>query len=204
MAAATRFIALLGLAAVAAGCADDPVGPGPAAAPDPAHDAAGLAATPDLSGEWSFARVVKLSLPDWAAREIFGIEPEGPMTHLRCESGGTLEILQDGDGFHGTAYIDGTECETGGGYHFSRPAGMATLTDGNIVGRSLDYIWDGDGPGPVFCPTHGVVAGASDGTATSMAGSGRCIVPGHPSSPAPVDPPPGGTSKVLHWEAWRS
>lgn len=41
--------------------------------------------------------------------------------------------------------------------------------------------------------------------AGALSGMGRCMLLGHPQSESPLsmDPPPGGTSKTLSWEAVR-
>ncbi|HSJ63577.1 MAG TPA: hypothetical protein VK922_06660 [Gemmatimonadaceae bacterium] len=50
-----------------------------------------------------------------------------------------------------------------------------------------------------------VITDESGGVATGFSGTGRCVLPGHPQSESivPADPPPGGTSKTLRFDAWR-
>jgi hypothetical protein len=48
-----------------------------------------------------------------------------------------------------------------------------------------------------------VVSASVGGVATILKGTGRTVVPGHPHSPVPLDPPPAGTSTMIAWEAIR-
>jgi hypothetical protein len=177
---------------------DDATGPKPG---DPAGLAFTQAAGPvDISGEWSLSRVLQVTAPDWVAVLIFGIEPDGPVTVFRCESVGSMTLSQAGSEFTGTAAWASNACETRGGQVFS--AGFPPITiDGQISGRSLRFDWIE--PGGLVCPQHGRIGDLANGVAVALSGTGRCIVPGHPLSPVPLDPPPGGTSKTLVWEAVR-
>jgi hypothetical protein len=194
---ARRFV---GLAAViaAAGCSA-----GDLIAPDAAGNALAFgvnqsaASVADISGSWTLSRVLQLTVPPWAAELIFGIEPEGPVTHLRCETSGTMELTQSNGTFGGTAVATGT-CETKGGQVFSRGGAEISILDGEIRGQSVAFTWAEDGM--LFCPYHGVI---SQDEAGQMSGTGRCIIPGHPKSGAPLPPPPGGTSNTLSWIAVR-
>jgi hypothetical protein len=182
------------------GCsADDATGPVPG---DPAGLAFTQATGPvDISGEWSLSRILQVTAPDWVAELIFGIEPEGPVTVFWCESVGSMTLSQAGSEFTGAAAWASNECETRGGQVFS--AGFPPITiDGQISGRSLPFDWIE--PGGLVCPQHGRIGDLANGVAGHLSGTGRCIVPGHPLSPVPLDPPPGGTSKTLMWEAVRS
>jgi hypothetical protein len=182
------------------GCsADDATGPVPG---DPAGLAFTHATGPvDISGEWSLSRILQVTAPDWVAELIFGIEPEGPVTVFWCESVGSMTLSQAGSEFTGAAAWASNECETRGGQVFS--AGFPPITiDGQISGRSLRFDWIE--PGGLVCPQHGRIGDLANGVAGHLSGTGRCIVPGHPLSPVPLDPPPGGTSKTLMWEAVRS
>ena len=159
----------------------------------------------DLSGQWEWNGVVQLTMPPFVAQFIFGIPPEGPVTHVRCENSGGMTLLQTGTEF-GTASGDPASqtatCETKGGLAFSPPPmAVAPFLDivGSIRGRSLDFLFGADFP----CPFHGVISEIQGGVATQLKATGRCIVPGHPQSPVPMDPPPAGTSKFTSWEAVR-
>jgi hypothetical protein len=184
---------------LAACSADDATGPKPGDAAGPVFSqAAGAAA--DISGEWSLSRVLQVTAPDWVAALIFGIEPEGPVTVFRCESVGSMTLIQAGSEFTGTAAWASNACETKGGQVFS--AGFPTIAiHGQVSGRSLHFDWIE--PGGLVCPQHGRINELANGVAGLLSGTGRCIVPGHPLSPVPLDPPPGGTSKTLVWEAAR-
>lgn len=154
----------------------------------------------DISGVWSLSRVLQVTAPDWVAQLVFGIEPEGPVTLFRCASSGSLTLSQADGGFTGTAEWTANLCETNGGQVFS--AGSPPIAiDGHISGRSLHFDWTE--AGMLSCPHRAVSTQIVDGTAVHLSGTGRCIVPGHPLSPVPLDPPPAGTSKVLVWEAVR-
>jgi hypothetical protein len=178
--------------------ADDATGPEPG---DPTGLAFSQGAGPvDISGEWSLSRVLQVTAPDWVAELIFGIEAEGPVTVFRCESVGSMTLSQAGSEFTGTAAWDSNACETRGGQVFS--AGFPPITiEGQISGRSLRFDWIE--PGGLVCPQHGRIGDLANGVAVVLSGTGRCIVPGHPLSPVPLDPPPAGTSKTLVWEAVR-
>lgn len=183
-----------------AGCSSDEV-VGPAAG-DPAvlvfSQSAGAPA--DISGDWNLSRVHQVTAPDWVAEFIFGIEPEGPVTVFRCVSSGNMTLSQTDGAFTGTAAWASNECETKGGQVFS--AGFPPITiDGRITGRSLRFEWTE--AGMLVCPQHGVIADSDNGVAGRLRGTGRCIIPGHPLSPVPLEPPPAGTSKTLEWEAVR-
>jgi hypothetical protein len=152
----------------------------------------------ELNGVWNITRVVQITAPEWVAVLIFGVVPEGPITHILCETTGTMELRQDGDTFDGTAQGTTSACETRGGQSFSSGEGAEIeILNGAINGRSVTFDWLEDRT--VLCPYKLAIAADAD----RMSGTGRCIVPGHPKSPVPMDPPPGGTSKTLRFEATR-
>lgn len=209
-----RLFSLLTLtAAMLAGCSQTPAFPtSPSALVDAAavvKPAALLVAprgvtAPNINGLWNARGVVQLTVPPWVAQLVLGIVPEGPVTHIRCESSGTMELTQLGESFSGIQYRDPNVCETRGGQRYEEPKGMVPVLEGRIEGRSLGFELEDP---PLTCPQRGVITQIEDGTATRLSGTARCIVPGHPQSDAPppfdIDPPPGGTSKTLTWEAWR-
>jgi hypothetical protein len=160
-------------------------------------------AVPDISGTWNWRRDVQLTAPTWAAELIFGIQPEGPITHMRCESFGTMELNQAGATFSGTAVRETITCETKGGQVFAPAHPAITIADGTVSGQSIHYTLVEHSMVMIPCPNRGVISQLHGTTATRMGGTGRCLVPGHPQSPVPLDPPPAGTSKTLSWEAWR-
>jgi hypothetical protein len=178
---------------------DDASGPLPVSADldGPAFSqGAGVAA--DVSGTWSVAGVLQLIVPEFVAEVILGIDPEGPVTHIRCTFSGTAELVQDGDTFSGTELQDPNQCVTRGGQAFQDEGGPVPIVDGRINGRNISFALDDF---PVFCPQQGVISDIQDGSANRMSGTGRCIVPGHPRSPyMDLPPPPLGVSKALSWE----
>jgi hypothetical protein len=183
-----------------AGCSPDemagPVPDGPAGLVLP--QAAGMPI--DISGAWDLSRTHQVTAPDWVAELIFGIEPEGPVTLFRCVSSGSMNLTQAGGGFAGTAAWTSNLCETKGGQVFS--AGFPPITiEGEIRGGSVRFDWTE--AGMLICPHEGVIMEVEGATAVHLSGTGRCVLPGHPLSPVPLDPPPAGTSKTLGWDAVR-
>lgn len=185
-------LAPLAAAALLAGCQES------ALAPHEAVESLSAAVSADVDGSWSFTRVLQLTAPEWVARDVFGVEPEGPVTHIRCETDGSMEIVQSGTTFSGVAAMDNS-CRTHGGQVFESDAVVADIliVDGVIRGRSLAWTFIEDGF--LICPHHAVLAPAG-----TMQGTGRCIVPGHPQGPVPAPPPPAGTSKTISFTAWRN
>jgi hypothetical protein len=192
------LIVLVFVPAWLAGCTtEDVVGPEPTAL---AYKAS-AAASGSIAGDWNYTRVVQITAPAWVAAAIFGVTPEGPVTHIRCEGAGTLDLDQSGRSFDGTASGAGSTCRTRGGQVFAAGYPNVEIVGGTIRGQSMSYTRvEPDG---VFCTERGVIAQTDGMVATRLSGTGRCTVPGHPKSPVPLDPPPGGTSKVISWEAWR-
>ena len=71
---------------------------------------------------------------------LFGIEPEGRITHLRCSAWGQLGITQTGSDFTGTA-IQTSWCVTAGGNAFdpSQAFPSSLSMEGHVQGRSLSF-----------------------------------------------------------------
>jgi hypothetical protein len=161
---------------------------------------------PDVSGAWVWAAAGHLSVPAFVVQRLFEIEPEGPITHLRCESWGTMQLSQTGTTFSGSATRTAVTCETGRGHVFAPPVmafpNSLPVADGVITGRAIHFLI-GSVAG-VGCPHNGAITSVDSGTATTLRATGRCILPGHPQSPAPVDPPPSGTSHDTSFVATRS
>lgn len=191
-------------ALVLAGCAGD----GPVALDSERSMAASasMAQSPgaplDISGSWVWTREEHLNLSAWAAANIFGIQPEGPMTIARCTFVGTMEVIQTGTTFEGAYDLTGGGCVTRGEEPFAGPSGPPEPFTGRITGRSVRLWIDGF---LVDCVHHAVVSKAQGNRAVAMEGSaGRCIIPGHPKSTVPgFDPPPAGTEVFTSWLATR-
>jgi hypothetical protein len=158
----------------------------------------------DVAGDWQWSQELVLILPAWAAQGIFGIQPEGPTTYSRCSATGAMTLSQTGSTFTGTSQATSGQCVTKGGQIFLgvAPAQPQPIVGGMIRGRSLQMHRIGAG-GSVDCTSHGVITEVQDGEATALKGGGPCIVPGHPKSNVPLDPPPGGVQTVLTWTAVR-
>lgn len=197
-------------AALVAGCSNGgPTGTEGEAA-EPQFRAAGPVSSaespPDLSGAWNWSTVELLRMPRWfvqAMGPVLNIVPEGSNTHARCESAGSMTLVQAGSGFEGTALRTSNACETTGGQVFSQPSGTLAVADGRITGRSIRFSFHSATVLP--CPHHAVISGVEGGVAAALYGSGRCRLPGHPQSESPVvmEPPPGGTSTTVTWQASR-
>lgn len=160
-------------------------------------------AVPDLSGEWTWSNLETLKMPPFIAISV-GIAPEGENTHARCESAGTMALVQTGATFSGTARKTFNACETHGGQTFQQPQVSAplTVTDGRIQGRNIQFSLNSPTVAP--CPHKAVVSQADGDTATALSGTGHCILPGHPQSGSPIVlDPPAGTTKTLSWTAAR-
>lgn len=158
----------------------------------------------DVSGEWVWSRELSLIFPVWVAQGVFGIEPEGPSTSARCTGSGTMTLVQNGSSFSGVSQNTEGQCVTRGGQVFPgvAPDLPQPVEDGVIRGRSLNLHLIAAG-GSLDCTSHAVVTELDGGTATALRGGGPCIIPGHPKSAVPLDPPPGGTQTILSWTAER-
>lgn len=193
---------------VVAGVRDAPAG----ARPGPGSAQWMGGSVPDIGGAWHWSRVEKLTLPDWVAEGIAGIQPEGPITIARCEASGTMMLDQTGATFTGLETKTSSICTTGGRQdvppqQFVPPDAFLPVTvSGRIHGRSLRLLLDGV---IVDCEYHVVIPHIQDGVAQAMSGGGPCVVPGHPKSDISLEPPPGAASQsrggavTLHWEAVR-
>ena len=199
--------------AVLAGCSEVPTDVGEEAGGVLSAGApvAALHGAVDVSGDWSWRRVEQLRMPRWFVEDVLSAIPgnelsaEGPNTIARCVGEGSMTLTQDGSEFEGALSRASGYCETRGGQRFQGPGAAfgLQLFDGRIHGLSLSYSVGN--PNVTPCPQHAVVSGIEGGVATAFAGSGRCVIPGHPHSESvvPLDPPPGGTSVTLSFEAWR-
>jgi hypothetical protein len=206
MSQSRTLLALALVAALLPACSDlNPVGVEPESA-EPQSIAQASRAAPDLSGAWNWRNEETLRMPRWfveAMGPVLGITPEGENTHAHCESSGTMTLAQTGIEFEGTATKTFNACETTGGQTFKQPGVAIQVADGVIRGRSTHFSFQTATVRP--CPHHAVVSEVQDGVVVALTGAGRCVLPGHPQSDSPInlDPPPGGTSTTLSWEASR-
>lgn len=168
----------------------------------PASAQATAASPVDVGGAWNWSNEEMLRFPPFVAA-MLGIAPEGRNTHARCESAGTMTLVQTGATFQGIATKTFNACETKGGQPFQQPGANFVIADGRVAGGSVRFSFSSFFVTP--CPHHAVISEVESGVAAALSGTGRCILPGHPRSESPVaeDPPPGGTSKTLSWEATR-
>lgn len=188
-----RILSLLA-ALVAASCDG-----GSITEPNGATAAVGGASAVDVSGEWVTRGEYVIHLNGDAAA-FFGVQPEGPRTHLSCEFTGTFSVVQSGATFGGT-YTEAGRCETPGG-QTTRVDVLGELVGGTVSGRSIHYALLESGGVPVECPQQGAIVELENGVARRLQGSGRCIEPGHPHSILDVPPPRLGPNRQL-WEAAR-
>jgi hypothetical protein len=151
----------------------------------------------DISGEWSWSSENFIHLSAFAAEFLFGFEPEGERTTLRCAHEGTLTLVQDGSTFAGSTSTQAT-CETRGGQTADFPPGGVLIVGGTILGRSIQFTAM---DGPVECPARGTIR-TEDGAAVALSGTQVCVEPGHPQSAWPAPPPRMGPNRTL-WEATR-
>jgi hypothetical protein len=160
---------------------------------------------PDVSGSWNWSGAGHLTVPASEVQRLLGIEPEGPITHLRCEAAGTMELSQVGTSFNGSATRYTSRCETGSGRVLELPTStfpnVLPIVDGLITGRAIHFLMGA--VAGVGCPHNGAIQDVEEGGATELRASGRCIIPGHPQSPVPRDPPPAGTSHDTNFVATR-
>lgn len=160
----------------------------------------GAAAAVDVSGEWLWSSRERLILPEWAATLVFGIQPEGPRTSAICESSGTMTLVQEGAAVSGERVRTSVECVTRGGQVFGDASGLPVpLVNGEIRGRSLVIQFSAN---MVDCTLRASIT-VNGQAATALSGGGTCIVPGHPRSNVPLDPPPGGVDKILSFTTMR-
>ena len=162
-------------------------------------------AVPDVSGSWNVSGTGYLTVPSTEVQRLFGIQPEGPVTHLRCQGTSTMQLSQSGATFSGTAIRQTISCETGHGHVFvpqppSFPNSLE-VADGLITGRGIHFLFGA--VAGLGCPHNGAIMQVEGGRATELTANGRCIIPGHPQSPAPRDPPPAGTSHDTSFVATR-
>jgi hypothetical protein len=153
----------------------------------------------DVSGEWVTSGEYVIHLNGEAAA-FFGVQQEGPRTHLSCEFTGTFSVVQTGSTFGGS-YTEAGHCETAGGLTTQVNVG-GEIVGGTVRGHSIHYALLEIGGVPVECPQQGAIVEIEGGIAQRLQGSGRCIEPGHPHAILDVPPPRSGPNRQL-WEAAR-
>ena len=179
------FVAAAALAASACGPDRHPAAPVVERAAAPA--AAAVGANLDLSGAWDWSERTVIHLRP-AAVPLFGIDQEGPITTLHCESWGELTIVDGGDTFAGSATQD-SWCTTPGGQSFDpAPFPPSLSLVGEVRGRSLGFTAE---TGVFPCHYRGAV-GMVDGSVGTMTATGHCEVPREL-----------GQDRILGWTATR-
>ena len=160
---------------------------------------AGSAASPrsaaptsvDISGIWQWTQTTLVQARPFTAAVIFGITPEGAMTHITCQSGGELTIVMLTEStFEGSATQSST-CRTRGGFEFNPFPPTLQLENGVITGQSFRFDFTSGG---IPCPQTGGIQ-VLDGQAVLLRGSGDCTLPDeHPLL---------GSYKDVHFAATR-
>ncbi len=207
MRAVNRFVGVALTIGLFAACADEVTAPSPEPSEETSVESSdeSLAVKgppPDVSGAWTWNNVESIRMPTHIAVMV-GINPEGPNTLARCESAGSMTLLQAGSSFEGIAHKTSNSCVTKGGQTFQQPGTVFSVVDGQVRGQQLRFSFESFLVRP--CPHRAVIRDVVGGLAVALDGTGRCILPGHPQSESPLtpDPPPGGTSVTLNWEAER-
>jgi hypothetical protein len=148
----------------------------------------------DVSGSWIVTESEKFLHLSQAAAGMFGLQPEGERTSLRCSATGTLTLQQTGAAFSGS-YTESGQCTTAGGQQIVLQ-GAGDIVEGSVRGRSVHFVSLG-APGPVECPNHASIPEVSDGRALRMQGTFACIEPGHPRSTLPLPGPRMGPNRTM-------
>lgn len=210
---AHSMLSTLVVASLLMGCSGESL-MGPEAAPSeavtfesPAAKQAQKPAVVDVSGSWNWSRQEHLTLPDWVVTDILQptnptLTPEGPITQATCTGSGIMTLVQADATFSGTFTQTAHACVTTGGQDFKDPTAFVPVAveEGRIRGRSIRMLLDDI---MIDCIYHAVISKVQGGVAMALKGGGECIVPGHPKSEIPLDPPPAGTSKTLSFTAVR-
>lgn len=138
--------------------------------PEPQFAAAG--APVDLSGDWSWTETTVIKAREFIVPILFGIAPEGPITHVTCATTGTMQLTQVGTTFTGSAQ-QSASCVTRGGQAVPAPfPPFLQVVDGRIIGGSFRFTFDAGIP----CPYQGAIV-ARHGEALRLQGSGDCQIP---------------------------
>jgi hypothetical protein len=128
-------------------------------------------ATPeyDLTGRWTWEATTESAIPPFIVELIGqGIIPEGEITHLTCEGGGEIELVQTGETFAGTATQAGSCMTDGGQGPFWPPSFPPVLEVSNGVISGKYISWDFNN-----CGFTAKVVGSGD----KLKGEGTCDIP---------------------------
>jgi hypothetical protein len=122
---------------------------------------------------------------------FFGIDPEGPMTHVRCESTGTLTLAMQTESTFAGSTTQSSVCRTQDGEVFFAFPQTLQVENGRILGHSFQFDFTSGG---FPCPQHGTIQ-VRDGQAVELRGTGDCSLP--------IDPPLAGSYKDIQLVATR-
>lgn len=123
--------------------------------------------TYDLTSRWTWNGTTESGIPPFIV-EMIGLRPEGEITYLTCEDSGTMDLVQTGYTFEGTA-TQTLSCVTRGGQGpFSPPAfpPTFTVTNGFISGKYTSFDFG-------TCSFAAKVGGSG----TKLRGEGVCELP---------------------------
>ena len=139
-------------------------------------DATAASAPANIGGTWQWQQSTRFSVPPLEAG-FLGIVPEGSMTHVTCQSGGTLTIIQSTASMFAGSATQSSSCRTHGGFVFNPvpvpfPAAL-DVANGEVMGRhfTFDFIAYG-----AACPQTGAIR-IENGQAVELHGTGDCPLP---------------------------
>jgi hypothetical protein len=128
----------------------------------------------DLAGQWSWEESVLVVGPGDILPGAFGVDPEGPVMHLRCLTWGGLTIQQAGSSFSGSADQQWS-CVTAGGQIATQAPFPPTFDiAGSTTGRGVHFVAD---VGQGFTCSYSGSLGVAAGIATAINTTGDCDVP---------------------------
>jgi hypothetical protein len=145
----------------------------------------------DLSGIWQWRQTTQMTLRSFVAQMFFGIDPEGPTTHVRCESTGTLTLAMQTDSTFTGSTTQSSVCRTQDGVVFAAFPPTLQVENGRILGHSFSFDFTSGG---FPCPQTGSIE-VRDGQAVELRGTGDCSLP--------IEPPLAGSYKDIQLVATR-
>jgi hypothetical protein len=130
---------------------------------------------PEVSGNWTWEETTWITLPADLAAAFFGVaDPKGPVVHIRCDSGGSMDLVQNGSSFSGLATQTAT-CATRDGQDAPTPPFPPFFpVEGDVDGRSIQF--EADIGGAFTCKYRGSLS-EDGGLAVGMRAAGSCDVP---------------------------